>query len=324
MSSRALTFLTAALAAASLPLLAGSMTDAEEVLPWASGADSSAGYAPQTGYTDSAPRTGYSQAPGYDPYAPGTPQPRYGTASPANSSGGYAANDSHRPQGAYDDSYRPQGGYDDSYRSQGSSSRSRDGFTDPGQPVTGGTQDYGQPYSPPPAGDNAYAEPPRDSGSTFDQGEIISAGHSFFGAVSQNLASAVEYAFKSQGRPNGYILGEDAGGAFILGLRYGEGMLYTKDAGDHKVYWQGPSLGYDAGAEGSKTMVLVYNLRDPAEIYNRFGGVEGTAYLVGGVSVEFQKYGDVTLGVIRSGVGLRLGANVGYSKYTREPTWNPL
>jgi len=133
----------------------------------------------------------------------------------------------------------------------------------------------------------------------------------------------VEYAFQKAGRPNGYILGEDAGGAFIAGLRYGEGMLYTKDAGIHKVFWQGPSVGYDFGAEGSKTMVLVYNLRDPSQIYHRFGGVQGSAYIVGGVGLQFQKYGDVTLAPIRSGIGLRLGANVGYLKYTRAPTWNP-
>ncbi len=159
---------------------------------------------------------------------------------------------------------------------------------------------------------------------TYEQGEIITAGHKFFGSISQGLASAVEYAFQSQGRPNGYVLGQDAGGAFVFGLRYGEGTLYTKDAGTHPVFWQGPSLGYDAGAEGSKTMVLVYNMRDPSEIYHRFAGVQGAAYLIGGVSVQFQKYGDVMLGIIRSGVGLRLGANVGYLKYTRTPTWNPL
>ncbi len=141
--------------------------------------------------------------------------------------------------------------------------------------------------------------------------------------MSKGLASVVEYAFQQSGRPNGYILGEDAGGAFVAGLRYGEGVLFTKDAGQHKVYWQGPSLGYDFGGEGSKTMVLVYNLRDPYEIYNRFAGVEGSAYVVGGVSVQFQKNGEVTLAPIRSGIGLRLGANVGYLKYTRSPTWNP-
>ena len=197
-------------------------------------------------------------------------------------------------------------------------------YNDPGEPYAG-DGGYGAPYQPPPADTGEYYEPaPQGGGNTYDQNEIIGAGHSFFGAISQSLASAVEYAFKSQGRPNGYILGEDAGGAFVVGLRYGEGRLYTKDAGDHKVFWQGPSLGYDAGAEGSKTMVLVYNLRDPSEIYRRFGGVQGAAYLVGGLSVQFQKYGDVTLAVIRSGVGVRLGANVGYLKYTRSPTWNPL
>lgn len=197
---------------------------------------------------------------------------------------------------------------------------------------------YGQPYTaaPAPGGDDAVSPAPvtaedyeRQTGQSaggggFSQTEIIGTGHRFFGNVSQSLGKAIEYAFQSQGQPNGYILGEDAGGALILGLRYGEGTLYTRDAGNHKVFWQGPSLGYDAGAEGSKTMVLVYNMSDPAEIYNRFGGVQGAAYLVGGVSLQFQKYNDVTLGIIRSGVGLRLGANVGYSKYTRAPTWNPL
>jgi hypothetical protein len=137
------------------------------------------------------------------------------------------------------------------------------------------------------------------------------------------LASAIEWAFQKAGRPNGYILGEDAGGAFVAGLAYGEGTLYTKDAGSFKVYWQGPSVGYDFGGDGSKVMTLVYNLRDPSDIFDRFGGVEGTAYLVGGVSVQFQKAGHVTLAPIRAGIGLRLGANVGYLKYTRSPTWNP-
>ncbi|MEO1711483.1 MAG: EipA family protein, partial [Pseudomonadota bacterium] len=107
------------------------------------------------------------------------------------------------------------------------------------------------------------------------------------------------------------------------GLRYGEGTLFTKRHRQRPVYWQGPSLGYDFGAEGSKVMVLVYNLRRPRDIYRRFGGVQGSAYLVGGVSVQLQKADDITLAPIRAGVGLRLGANVGYLKYTRRPTWNP-
>lgn len=202
---------------------------------------------------------------------------------------------------------------------------------------------YGEPYSAPPRRQAAppardeYREPyDRDYGGRaapppaaaqrdyYEQGEIIQAGHKFFGSISQGLAKAVEYVFSRQGRPNGYILGEDAGGAFVVGLRYGEGRLHTKDVGTHRVYWQGPSLGYDAGAEGSKTMVLVYNLHDVADIYQRFGGVQGSLYVIGGVSVQFQKRDNVTLAVIRSGVGLRVGANVGYLKYTRTPTWNPL
>lgn len=192
-----------------------------------------------------------------------------------------------------------------------------------GTPSYGGPQ-YGAPYAPPPEQASATMPPP-DNGerATYSRNEILDAGHSLFGAVSQGLASAVEYAFQKAGRPNGYIIGEDAGGAFIAGLRYGEGTLFTKDAGNHKVYWQGPSLGYDVGAEGSKTMVLVYHLRDPSDIYNRFGGVQGSAYFVGGVGVQFQQYGNVILAPIRAGVGLRLGANVGYLKYTPTPTWNP-
>ena len=158
---------------------------------------------------------------------------------------------------------------------------------------------------------------------TFSPAEIRDTGHSFFGTVSKGLASVIEYAFQKQGRPNGYILGEEVGGAFVAGLRYGEGWMYTRDAGRHKVFWQGPSIGYDAGAEGSKVMVLVYNLRDPYDIYHRFGGVEGSAYVVGGAGVTFQTWGDVVLAPIRSGIGLRFGASVGYLKYTRTPTWNP-
>jgi hypothetical protein len=141
--------------------------------------------------------------------------------------------------------------------------------------------------------------------------------------VTKGLAAVIEYAFQQQGRPNGYILGQDAGAAFVAGLRYGEGILYTKDAGSHRVYWQGPSIGYDAGGDGSKVMVLVYNLRDPSDMYRRFGGVDGSAYVVGGVGLTFQKNGHVVTAPIRTGIGLRLGANVGYLKYTRAPTWNP-
>jgi hypothetical protein len=165
--------------------------------------------------------------------------------------------------------------------------------------------------------------PPPYSDRTYSVDEIVDAGHRFFGGISKGLAKVVEYTFSQQGRPNGYILGEEAGGAIIAGLRYGEGRLFTKSFGSSQVYWQGPSFGYDFGAEGSKTLILVYNLLDPNQIYNRFAGVDGSAYFVGGVGVTFQTYDDVVLAPIRSGVGVRLGANVGYLKYTRMPTWNP-
>jgi hypothetical protein len=182
----------------------------------------------------------------------------------------------------------------------------------------------GRPYEPASAADgSSYVPPETQDNGTFSAEEIKEAGHRFFGRVSIDLAKVIEYAFQRAGRPNGYILGEEAGGAFIAGLRYGEGMLYTKDAGDHRVYWQGPSLGYDFGAEGSKTMVLVYDLRSPGEIFNTYAGVDGSAYFIGGVGITFLTRGHVALAPIRSGIGLRLGANVGYLKYTHEPTWNP-
>lgn len=189
--------------------------------------------------------------------------------------------------------------------------------TQPSQPQLYPSQPYqGQPYQEAPR-----ASMPEDN--TFSSDEILTTGHRFFGRVSTGLARVIEYAFSQSGRPNGYILGEEAGGAVVLGLRYGEGVLHTKDAGKHKVFWQGPSIGYDFGAEGSKTLVLVYNLRSVDDIFGRFGGVDGSAYFIGGVGLTFQKRDHVTLAPIRSGIGLRLGANVGYLKFTRTPTWNP-
>ncbi len=180
----------------------------------------------------------------------------------------------------------------------------------------------GRPYEAAP-GEGAYVPPEAEDKGSFSAEEIKETGHRFFGTVSMDLARVIEYAFQRAGRPNGYILGEEAGGAVIAGLRYGEGRLYTKDAGDHRVYWQGPSVGYDFGAEGSKTMVLVYDLRSPDEIFTTYAGVDGSAYFIGGVGVTFLARGHMVLAPIRSGIGLRLGANVGYVKYTREPTWNP-
>ena len=153
--------------------------------------------------------------------------------------------------------------------------------------------------------------------------EIVDSGHKFFGATSGGLATVVEKIFASYGLPNGYLLGEEGSGAVIGGLTYGEGTLYTKNAGDHKVFWQGPSLGWDFGGEGSRVMMLVYNLDDVSNLYNRFGGVAGSAYVVAGVGFNVLQNNRVLLVPIRTGVGARLGVNLGYLKLTQRPTWNP-
>ncbi|MEO1143370.1 MAG: EipA family protein, partial [Pseudomonadota bacterium] len=137
------------------------------------------------------------------------------------------------------------------------------------------------------------------------------------------LASAFERTFAKYGLPNGYILGEEAGGAFIGGLRYGEGYLYTKNAGDHKVFWQGPSIGWDYGGDGNRTMMLVYNMEAVDDVYHRYGGVSGSAFLVGGVGVTALTRKGVHLVPIRTGVGARLGINLGYLKLRRTPRINP-
>ncbi len=178
---------------------------------------------------------------------------------------------------------------------------------------------------PPPAAagpsSSLPAQPPANN--QFSPGELVETGHHFFGGVSRGLASVVEKAVNQWGQPNGYILGEEAGGAFVGGLRYGDGTLYTKNAGDVRVYWQGPTLGFDAGADGARTMMLVYNLPRTEAIFERFGGVDGSAYFVGGFGMTALTANDIVVVPIRSGVGLRLGANVGYVKFTPRPTWNP-
>jgi hypothetical protein len=184
-------------------------------------------------------------------------------------------------------------------------------------------------YPPPPG--PAYPPPPNYAPvpgpyapqQDFTPGELVGAGHRFFGTVSRGLASVIEAAVSRWGQPNGYILGEEAAGAFFGGLRYGEGMLYTKNAGDLKVFWQGPTLGWDFGGEGARTMTLVYNLPATEAIYQRFAGIDGSAYFIGGFGMTALTANDIVLVPIRSGVGLRLGANVGYLKFTPVSTWNP-
>ena len=185
-------------------------------------------------------------------------------------------------------------------------------------------QDQPVPASPPASVTPPPPVPARPpAANQYSPNEIIEAGHHFFGGVSRGLAMIVEKAVSQWGLPNGYVLGEEAGGAFVGGLRYGDGTLYTKNAGDVRVFWQGPTLGFDAGAEGARTMMLVYNLPRTTAIFDRFGGIDGSAYFVGGFGMTALTANNIILVPIRSGVGLRLGANVGYLKFTTRPTWNP-
>jgi len=166
--------------------------------------------------------------------------------------------------------------------------------------------------------------PPPEQRNAFTPDEVIRAGHHFFGTVSRGLAEVVQTAFSRWGEPNGYVLGQEGGGAFMVGLRYGDGKLYTKNAGDRRVFWEGPSVGFDTGGEGARTMMLVYNLPATDAIYQRFVGIDGSAYFIGGFGMTALAFGNIIVVPIRSGVGLRLGANVGYLKFTPQATWNPL
>jgi hypothetical protein len=169
----------------------------------------------------------------------------------------------------------------------------------------------------------ALAQSNGSLGDTFSGDELLQNGQAFFGSAAQGLASVVERAVSQFGQPNGYILGEEAGGALFIGAKYGEGTLYTRNAGQFSIYWQGPSIGLDIGGDGSKVMMLVYNLTTIQDILGRYPGVDGSAYVIGGVGMTVTKRANVVVVPIRSGVGARLGINVGYLNFTAEPTWNP-
>jgi len=167
----------------------------------------------------------------------------------------------------------------------------------------------------------ASPPPPEDEGYTID--EIMAASTGFFGKVSAGLGSVIEYLFKSSGRPVGYVLGTEGGGAFLAGVRYGKGNLYLRAGSTQEIYWHGPSIGTDVGADGSKTLFLIYRLKAAEDLYSSFTGIDGSAYLIGGVGATLVTNGRVILAPIRSGVGLRLGANIGYIRFTPRQTWNP-
>lgn len=174
--------------------------------------------------------------------------------------------------------------------------------------------------APPPA---AAAEARGDSTETYREDDLIGAAEGVFGKGAKGVAEMIRKTLADQGQPNGYIVGREAGGAFIVGLRYGSGTLHHKVEGTQPVYWTGPSVGFDAGASAGSTFVLVYNLYDTEDLYKRFPAGEGQAYAVGGLNASYMRWGDVVLIPIRVGAGLRLGINAGYMKFSKKQDWLP-
>lgn len=167
------------------------------------------------------------------------------------------------------------------------------------------------------------AQPGEIGPETYSQDETLDAAKKFFGGTTEGLAKAIEKVFSENGRPNAYIVGSEGSGAVVVGLRYGEGTLFYKGGGSMKVFWQGPSVGWDFGGNASKVFTLVYNLHWTRDLFQRFPGVDGSLYLVAGVGLNYQRANNITLAPIRTGVGLRAGANVGYLSYTEKKTWIP-
>ncbi|MBV7265064.1 DUF1134 domain-containing protein [Erythrobacter ani] len=162
-----------------------------------------------------------------------------------------------------------------------------------------------------------------DSSNTYAEDDLIGAAEGVFGKGAKGLAGLIEDLLRKQGEPNGYIVGREAGGAFVVGARYGSGTLFHKVEGEQKVYWTGPSVGFDAGANAANTFVLVYNLFDTEELFERYPAGEGQAYLVGGMHASYMRKGDVVLIPIRVGAGVRLGINAGYMKFSKKQRWLP-
>ena len=162
-----------------------------------------------------------------------------------------------------------------------------------------------------------------DTSSTYHEDDLIGAAEGLFGQGAEGLAEMIRDLLKKQGEPNAYIVGREGGGALVVGVRYGSGTLHHKIEGERPVYWTGPSIGFDAGANAGNAFVLVYNLNDTQDLYHRFPAGEGQAYLVGGFNISYLRRGDVVLIPVRMGAGLRLGANVGYMRFTEKQNWVP-
>lgn len=172
-----------------------------------------------------------------------------------------------------------------------------------------------------PSGADETGRPPKAEG--YSRDEIVGSVSDFLGVTAEAAGGAVERVFKSNGRPTGYIAGEEGSGAFIAGARYGRGLLYMKGREPTEVFWRGPSVGWDFGGNASRVFTLCYSLDDPRDIFQRFPGVEGSAYFIGGLGVNYQRTDEIVLAPIRAGVGLRLGANIGYLAYSRKRNYIP-
>ena len=153
---------------------------------------------------------------------------------------------------------------------------------------------------------------------TYSEPEIVRIASDFFGMTTAAVARAVSRIFRDLGRPNAYITGEEASGAIAIGLRYGSGHMTRKGYRRLKIYWQGPSIGFDIGANASKCFTLVYQIRRQEEIFQRYPGIEGTYYFIAGIGVNYQRSGRISLAPMRTGIGIRAGVNAGYLSYTRE------
>lgn len=164
---------------------------------------------------------------------------------------------------------------------------------------------------------------PPTTGPTYEKDDLLAAADRTFGKGAKGLAGLIEDILKKQGRPNAYIAGREGSGAFVVGVRYGSGILSHKVAGDQKIFWRGPSVGFDVGGDAAKVFVLVYNLYDTDDIYKRFPGGEGRLYLIGGFSVTYLRRGNIVLIPVRLGVGWRAGVNAGYMKFTHKTNWVP-
>lgn len=176
------------------------------------------------------------------------------------------------------------------------------------------------PPASPATGTASFAKPETN---TYSKGDLIGAAEGVFGKGAQGLATLIEDILKDQGEPNAYITGSEASGAIGVGLRYGSGYLHHKVEGERKVFWTGPSIGFDLGGNASKSFVLVYNLYDSQDLYRRYPQGEGAGYFVGGFTASYLRRGDVVLIPIRVGAGLRLGANIGYMKFREKGNWVP-